>query len=372
MVPTGIGSEANANEEIQIAQHLERSLGTYWPGGDGWRIRLRSAQRRAGARLYWYDVLGAEPPRAVVVKLPQPPSDDAPPSGRTLRPRLVTPMDPARKYEREYAALQALETHFERIGDPRFQAIRPLDRIDGLGGFVTEVVPGSSLKRHFAAASRATVRPPPPSLWRAMEGAGAWLRAYHRMPMPHATVRQGERADYIANVWQFAEHLSSVVGRAEFFRSLARAAESSAPALPDPLPLGLTHGDYAMRNILITPAGRVAALDTLAQWRSPIYEDVAKFGLSLRSTRPQILSHRLAFGASRLERALESFYAGFFSDGEIPRPQIRMYELLLLLDKWSFERAVLPRGRSPAARYARHATDSWFITEARTLLTRVP
>lgn len=361
-----------AESTIEMIQaHLRGSVGRYWPGAVPESLTLRTVQERPAARLYWYELDAGGEPRRLVVKVPLPPADFAGAGHGASRPRLFTPLDAATKYRQEYAALEALDAHFRQVGDPRFRTIRPLDRIDAARAFVTEVVPGSTLKRELARASRLRPGGLPSSLGEAVERAGAWLRAYHALPMPNATARQSTAAEFVANVRRFAEHLARMTGRRRLFEDIARSAEGAASAFPDPVPLGLTHGDFAMRNVLVTPTGEVAVLDTMAQWRSPIYEDLAKFHLSLRSTRPQILTAGLAFSPHRLGALNARMLAGYFDGAPVPSIQIRLYEVLLLLDKWAFEAALGAGALSPMGRYRRAMTDLWFRREARALLEQV-
>ncbi len=105
--------------------------------------------------------------------------------------------------------------------------------------------------------------------------------------------------------------------------------------LPELLPVGLGHGDYAPRNILIGPGARVTVLDTFAKWRVPIYEDIGFFLTQLESCFPQVISQGLAFSSEQLAVYERAFLKGYFGEEPLPYPSIRLYEVLALLDKWS-------------------------------------
>lgn len=105
--------------------------------------------------------------------------------------------------------------------------------------------------------------------------------------------------------------------------------------LPDLLPLGIGHGDFAMRNILFDSSDRVIVIDTLAKWRVPIFEDIGCFINGLKMSVPQVISQGLAFSSDKLKAYERLFLHGYFEQRFIPYPAIRLYEILALLDKWS-------------------------------------
>ena len=49
----------------------------------------------------------------------------------------------------------------------------------------------------------------------------------------------------------------------------------------------------------------------------------------------QVASGGLAFGSGQLDRYEATFLRGYFNDVDVPRHPVRVYQLLVLLDKWS-------------------------------------
>jgi aminoglycoside phosphotransferase (APT) family kinase protein len=166
---------------------------------------------------------------------------------------------------------------------------------------------------------------------------GAWLNVFHKMPKKeHVQVRHQRREEYIESIKILTDFLVSVLGERHFFEKLAAGlAEKAREILADTLPIGLGHGDYAMRNILVNPAGRVTVLDTFAKWQTPIYEDIGYFLTGLKMTYPQVVSQGLLFSQSQLVDYEQAFLKGYFGEKRIPYPEVRLYEMLSLLDKWS-------------------------------------
>jgi hypothetical protein len=95
------------------------------------------------------------------------------------------------------------------------------------------------------------------------------------------------------------------------------------------------HGDFAPRNILVGPGGRVSVLDTLGRWRAPAFEDIGNFLLAFKAHRLQVYSQGLFLSASRIKQYENQFLRGYFGDDPIPLASIRLFECLAALEKWS-------------------------------------
>jgi hypothetical protein len=169
----------------------------------------------------------------------------------------------------------------------------------------------------------------------AFRNAGSWLRAYHSLPLK-ATDRHQSRAEFIDANIKLTDYLTSTMEDARFFQEVASTINAAALAvLPDSLPVGLSHGDYAMRNILVGAGNRVTVLDTLARWRTAIYEDIGYFLTNLKVAWPQVISQGLVFKESLIEQCEKAFLSGYFDSEPVPIRAIKLYEIQALLDRWS-------------------------------------
>jgi aminoglycoside phosphotransferase (APT) family kinase protein len=139
--------------------------------------------------------------------------------------------------------------------------------------------------------------------------------------------------------------------------------------LPEPLPTVVSHGDFAPRNILVDDAGRLAVIDLLARWQAPPYEDLAGFLVSLETSRVNTATRGLVFGRA-VERLEPAFLAGYFGSAPVPRRAIRLYELLLVLDKWS-ARASRAGSLGRVGRLREGMIDSHFDARSRFLARRL-
>ena len=99
--------------------------------------------------------------------------------------------------------------------------------------------------------------------------------------------------------------------------------------------LGVSHHDFAPRNILIHPDRSITLIDTLAEQCRPIFEDLAHFLIDLRLGKLQILSRGLAYSEKALAEFETALLEGYFQKSSIPRHLIRAYEIHALLSHWT-------------------------------------
>jgi hypothetical protein len=313
-----------------LQEHLQQHAQKYYAEFETRVVTVRHTHTAVhrSSTLYQFRLDAGGNVRRVVVKTP--PLAAAP-------AQISATTDPATKFRSEYEALAAIYEYFNTMRDARFAAIRPLDFIAAHSGVVMEEAQEPSLRALFAKASRLQPWARSHNLDQCFRNAGCWLRAFHALPRrEHATPRDVNAQDYFFAVEKFTGFLAEALREPEFFRELGRTTIAAGRGiLPERLPVGLTHGDYALRNLLIGPNDRVRALDTQAKWLMPIYEDLAYFLVGLVTTWPQVLSQGLAFGNESLRRFEREFLTGYFEREPIPWEIIRLFKIKILLLKWS-------------------------------------
>jgi aminoglycoside phosphotransferase (APT) family kinase protein len=147
------------------------------------------------------------------------------------------------------------------------------------------------------------------------------------------------------------DYLARSVGRPSFFLRVAKRVDRAGRALlPEMLPLGLGHGDYAMRNVLVGPTGAVRVIDANGRWYTPIYEDIGCLLIDVKCNRIQVLS-RGRMLKRRIRTYEEAFLEGYFGrklDGEAEL--VGLYQVQACLDKWASRVAHHERTRRLAPR----------------------
>ena len=301
------------------------------------------------------------PPARLIVKAGADLSSDM-----SDRPRLMPMTDQSERLGLEFDALRTVEARLKEADDPAFVAIRPLGVLPESGALVMEAFDGDSLHQFLMPRPlRSGSELRPSSLARA---AGRWLRILHDTPPSNQVVRQGTREEIVDAFIAFGSFLAGETGSRRF-EPVIEAGIAAARRLPDPLPTVITHGDFAPRNILVDGSGRMAVIDLLARWQAPPFEDLAGFLVALQTSRINAATRGLVFGSS-IEKLEPAFLTGYYGSEPVPRRAIRVYELLLLLDKWS-ARASRNRTLGGVRRLRERLIDGHFDARSRLLARRL-
>lgn len=310
-----------------ILAELRPRLPEWYPDADPTApIDVLDDDARAIARVIRLGIARiAAPPQAIIVK-----AGVLEPT-RTDRPRLVETAEPADRHRLEFEALRMLEARLATVPDERLVAVRPLGLLPESGALAMEAFAGRPLQRLLVrgALGRASdVRPTTLA-----ETAGRWLRVLHDTPPTGQVARQGTRDELAAAFSAVGAYLAERRGTRRL-EPVIEAGIGALARLPDPIPMVISHGDFAPRNILVDASGRLAVIDLLARWLAPPYEDIAGFLVALQTSRANAATRGVVFGRA-IARLEPAFLTGYFGSRPVPRTAIRVFELLLLLDRWS-------------------------------------
>ena len=305
-----------------VVEHVRANAGRYLgveAAAEDVDVRIVPIGRRVRARLNRLEVsAGGRQLRLVVKETSLPDAPEA--RGGGDRPRLTVVTDTHERHRWEYLGLQAVQKHFEELGDPRFAVVRVFDHLPEQRAFLLEDVRHPTLRDLLAGPARLT----PGGRRRiaaGLENAGAWLREFHALDAGDAEAPplRAHPAEVEAALHEQAEFAMRHGAGKSVERATARAVAAIAGgALPDPLPLGLWHLDFAPRNVFVTPTGAVAGFDMAARRRVPIYEDIAYFVMNLRRAR---------------SRGTDRFLAGYFGAEPIPERVLAVFDLLVSVDE---------------------------------------
>jgi hypothetical protein len=297
-------------------------------------VRLVAAQVRPFSQLYEFACVAGDREKRVLIKtaVEEPGRQRVRPG---TRPRLAPAFEPALSCVMEHAALSAIERHFRSLGDTRFGAIRVLALLPEPAALLMERLDQPSLRTLLMRSSRRGSADSLEHLDAAFHNAGAWLQSYHSMPDTQNTpARHGGRAEFLDFIDRVSSYLGDQLHSESFFRQLAAAtAAEAAELLPYALPLGLSHGDYALRNILVGTGAAVTLCDTRSRWRTAVYEDIGYFLVNLKYGWPQLYTRGLVLPPDLLTRYERHFLKGYFQRDDVPVRTLRLYEIMALLDR---------------------------------------
>ena len=218
------------------------------------------------------------------------------------RPRLGLRSGFEKKHLLEAAALDAIR--FKVLDGGVFDSVRVLDMLPD--GLILDVVDGKTLGSMLRGRRPAGVD-------QLVRSSGELLREVHDVALDVVTVRS-TGSELAESFGQFCGFLRSELDAEP---GLSRQLAEIAERLPDlgSLKVGLGHGDFAPRNVLVGEGRRLSIIDPLGCQRSPVEEDLAYFAMALRHgaliSWPASSLERLA---TRLEKQLLAGYgisAGF-------------------------------------------------------------
>ena len=310
-----------------ILEELRAHLGAWYPelAGDI-AIQLVDLHPRARSQLMRVRIVGGGQERVIIVK--HPPDE---PVAFDDRPRLGTPNEPRRRLIEEFTGLELVAERFADLGDPALGTVRPLGILPETHALAMEAYDGRPLNE--ALIPGLVRRSPDLRATTLVHRAGRWLRAFHDLPRQDGLVRQGSRAEIVDAFEAVGRYLASHAAAIDI-EDTVRIGIRAIGRLPEPPPLAICHGDFAPRNILVDEAGRVAVIDISVRWAAPVYEDLANLLVGLRMSRANALTRGLVFGPA-IRRLEPAFLQGYYAGAPVPRAAIRVYELLLVLDKWA-------------------------------------
>ncbi len=185
---------------------------------------------------------------------------------------------------------------------------------------------------------------------------GGWLRLFQQItPATLLPVRQGRREDVVDQFRAYQDFLAAEVGASAFAGLGDRGAELAAAVLPELIPSAAGHGDYAPRNMFLGSGGRLTVFDPLPRCAVPAQDDLCRFLVGMRLLGLQLHTHGVAYSAADLERRERAVIAGYYVDRPVPAAELRCYQAMIMLDKWSA--LVQPGGRGWSTRVRRSSAD---------------
>jgi len=371
---TGVDSGTEA--VVSSARQLAIERGAEWfPGIDPARLSVMVSGRRERPRclLVKLRVHDGRNEAAIVLKARRTGSSREGRSVAQVRPTLLPaqPLPQADMARREFVGLDLIRAGFADSDATRFGIARPLAELRQYSAFLMDYIDQPTMRNRLMARSRLLPGRRPPDQRAAWTNAGAWLRIYHRLrPAEPAQPRNADAAAVAGLFDQYADFLARHTRGTDFTKLAQTASQLMIAAMPAKLPLVLGHGDFVVRNLFESPTGQISVIDPMPRWLVPPYEDLARFVVGMRLLGLQVFSRGLTFGQRQLDAYESAFLAGYFGSDEVPREQLRAYQLLMLLDKWSATvRPVPPAGpRRLVDTGRRRLADGYFRTEARRLL----
>lgn len=337
MTRTPVDERPSGLERI-IAEHVAERAREWVPEAASSRVRLRRLVDRPRAVLYAVCVGNDDGPQILAKVRRERPGADGPPHAGA-RPRLMERALPvAEQTALEYEGLRQIRA---MVGEahPVFAAVRPFDVLVPQHTVLMEYVRAPTLRQQLVRDSRLA----PPRLRsrrrgddRVWQDVGAWLGTFQRATRRQGLEeRQGTREDVVDRFAAYADWLTATLGARAVGDDVHRGADLARDLLPARLPMAVGHGDFAPRNVFLRADGRLAVFDPMPRWSVPRFEDLCRFLVAVRLQGIQLHTRGLAYAERELDRREQGVLDGYRAGWELPLPQLRCYQLLITLDKWS-------------------------------------
>ena len=338
-------------------------------------VTLEQLSSRPRSQLYLVTVGEGHDTRKILAKVRRGDDGAGGAPGDGGRPTLATDrLDSAELTRLEYEGLRSIFDVFSSM-DSRFSAIRPLDHMPDWNTILMEYVQAPTLRRVLVNRSRVSPhqrsarRQDATIVWRRV---GEWLQAFHTaMPRRSLPTRQETRSDVVGQFRAYGAFLADRLGSSDVRDLAERATDLAHDVLPAQLRMAVGHGDFAPRNVFLHATGSLTVFDPMARWVVPTHEDLSRFLVGMRLSGLQVHSRGLAYPRHELERRELSVIGGYYLGAVPPLAQLRCYQLLIMMDKWSalVHASDRQRGGGLRARSLRGAT-GYLRGEAQRILNR--
>jgi len=361
----------------RLAAHLQEHAAEYWAefvsGPPSVRLVSHATRPDSQNDLYEFSLSYRSVERRIIVKVRFPwKAATRPEAGHLDRlPDLYGLVETQDKTGYEFAAMSALMASMARHPDERFGFVRVFGVLEEPHALIMEKRPEENL-RQLLVSAHAKSGETSDLIPAAMRNAGAWLRWFHAFPdLSHTETRGARVSELVDSMVQLTKYLCERVRCVRFLEGIcSELVESVGAHLPDQLPLGLSHGDFSLGNVLVGAHGRAKVLDTFARWRKPIYEDISQFLVALKFPGPRWWRARGGAAVRIAEQCEREFLAGYFAGESVPWGTIRLYECRFLLMRWAWlvHGSLETRGWRRIEKACGLAVWSWFV---RRLLDRL-
>jgi hypothetical protein len=385
-----------------LTRQVGAELAGFFPAWSGRRLGLAPTEGPLGYRhsvFYRFPVLcdGQSTGRAVLAKIVRR-------DGEHRLERLVGDGELTCKAQEEYRSLVNLHAFFSQCSDPGCSSVRPLAYFAQANAILVEETRAETLRDLIMPA----LPTPLPlrfvqSLPRALRGgqgwglrglrrrtgqaqalqylrqSGRWLRLFHEMPVEPRRRRfdaQGcldvarSYADELKQMGSAPERCDRLLADVVRYVDRHRLADRHVR-------YGWRHGDYNLRNVLVSPSGAVVGLDTKMRRICPVWEDVAIFLIELRAHKGLVLSRSRLYDVRQLDAWERSFLDGYVDSAPLPTltpysnsnfheaepidtPLLSLFRALYALRKWVLDLRLYHQKVKIGSRLARVFVDGYF------------
>ncbi len=260
--------------------------------------------------------------------------------------------------EREFEMLSKIAHVFQEKNETQeFCFVRPIEILPRWNALVMEELDAQPIKNYLLKPSIAfSSQKDWENFENLLQKSARWLREYHEGMGNLQKVPLSETG-FSARIKAIFQRISAYP-RIENIEKIKKDLLNEYDTLAEKkVMLAMLHGDFHCGNILVTPDGRIGALDADLTY-DPIYQDLAKLFADLETRGIQMLSHGKFLRSRELNGAYIAITKSYFGDEEFNDKVLRLFIKVAILEKWLIDEDNLSR-RAGTKSFAHKALSGW-------------
>ena len=257
----------------------------------------------------------------------------------------VTENELLERTKREFEMLSSIARVFEREnrnGD--FSFVRPLKILPRWNALAMDELDAQPLKNYLMDARIAFGESAKWSLFEELLGRAArWLHAFHQGTGEIDEIPLAE-TPLFENAKNTLDELQIYLPQNTLTPVFADLQENYQELATRPVKIAMLHGDFHCGNILVSPDGRVGALDA-DMARGAVYRDLAKLLADLQTRSIQMLTRGKFLSEEKLARTKKCVIANYFGDEFCDTDLLALFIRLAILEKWLIDEGNLTQSK---------------------------
>lgn len=249
----------------------------------------------------------------------------------------------------EFETLKAMEQAIRSQNEPSLGCIQPIAYLPPWNALLMREVEATSFKKILLQPKMRLGFPNTRQRFaNAINLAGKWLRLYHQT-LGDMRLQPFDTRDLSEHLEIRFRQIAEIQASHGDMQSLEQKFEAALSALKDcPVYYTLTHSDFHLTNLLLSPNGQVIVLDFDPSFRerNPVYYDMSQLLTDIEVQKTLISSLGFLIPQAYLQQLQERFIEGYFTDIPPNRHLINLYSAIGMLRSiyWYKKRALTMSG----------------------------